>query len=611
MSFNTTIDDVVFQQTTQPENIAEKPFIQKEWSNPIYDTNTSSNYNSNQVIFDTTTLSNSGTFVNYSEGMIIIPNVVRITKTAGTGGGSSDWTNGTLAGSDFMTAFKNSNVQFLHSISITYNNIDIVQSVPMTNAYLSFIQHSELSLDDEFLNGPLTGYAKDNSSSWYYNAPTVAANVLTGDSRGCGIGNNCNFSFIKGTSLNDTSNEGMYQRQKFINKSESTDRVAVYGNPATTSVRSTAKNFIQNTTMAKYIYYDCVLRLKDICPNLFKNLPMAKGMRLKITLTLNNNIGFSFSKNANGNFIYDFSTFQNVTSATNPIMISASYNTYTANTGTLFAPSTVNANVANNAGNYCYAANGINLNAALIPCGSSTLPIDATATYSVSLKIGSLALSGDVGGTHPRSQCILYVPSYRMSPIYEKQYFSESTRIKKIHYTELEYQSFTVNGGSSFNHELSSSCVRPKRLILIPFLNSTANFGLNPISSPFATEPATTSPCIVTNFNCQIANINIYPNDINYSYDHYLQELNGQSGVNANMVNGLVSSRINLVDFENNYGYIVCDLSRRMPEQDLISVSIRVRGTVQSPLQIDFHAFIEKEKIIEIDVMTGALINRY
>jgi hypothetical protein len=213
---------------------------------------------------------------------------------------------------------------------------------------------------------------------------------------------------------------------------------------------------------------------------------------------------------------------------------------------------------------------------------------------------------------HQRPQCILYVPSYRMNPKYELEYFSQSQRIRKVHYTELEYQSFTTGSGQ-FNAELSSSCVRPKRLILIPILTNDSNFGLNPISSPFTCEPACTSPCNITNFNCAISNVNLFPNEITYSYDHYLQALNGQSGVNGNIVNGLVSSRINLVDFQNIYHYIVCDLSRRTPEQDLTSVSIRVRGTIIAALnkKYEIHAFIEREKIIEIDVMTGALINRY
>ena len=581
MSFNTTIDDVVYQQTTQPENIAEKPFIQKEWSNPIFDTNTSANYASNQVIFDTTTLSNSGVLVNYEEGVIILPMVEKIVCS-----GANDWTNNNLVKTDFVLGFKNSHVQLIHSIAITLNNINIVQAVPLTNAYLTFIQHSELSSDDEYLNGPLTGYAKDTSTSWYYNTPTVAGNILTGDSRGVGLGNNCNFKTLENLECNESSNEGLLKRQKFVNK-YNTEKVSVLGNGYAQS-QSSLKSYVANTPEAKYIYYDAVLRLKDICPNLFKNFPMAMGIKLKITLTLNNNISFRFQKLADGNFAYDKSSFQNVTSQTNPLMIAASFNPIMSST----ADGVIDVSTYDHVN---------------IPCGTATLPCSDANWYTVSMRIGKNGTT-DLSQSQ-RPQCVLYVPSYRMSPKFELEYFSQSNRIRKIHYTELEYQMFS--GSQSFALELSTSCIRPKRLILIPFLNASQNFGLDPLSSPFTTEPATTSPCILKNFNCQISNMNIFPNDISYSYDHYLQELNGQYGINANLVNGLVSSRINLVDFENNYNYIVCDLSRRLPEQDLVAVSIRVRGTVDSVLKPDFHAFIEKECVIEIDVMTGALIQRY
>ena len=603
MSFNTTIDNIVHSQTTQAENIGEKPFIQKEWSNAIYDTNTSANYASNQVIFDTTTLSNSGTLINYQEGLICLPMVIRVSAADS----AKSWidvqgTPNSFPYTDFIVGFKNSHVQLLHSISITLNNIDIVQSVPMTNAYLSFIQHSELSSDDEWLNGPLTGYAKDNSTSWYYNTPTIAGSVLTGDSRGCGLGNNCNFGLVDGLTINDTHNQGLLKRQKFINRYNN-EKSAVLGDA--NANRPSGKSYVENLVTGKYIYYDVVLRLKDICPNLFNNLPMAMGMKLKLVLTLNNNISFKFKKNGDGKFVYDYSTFSNVTSATNPLMLSASYNKYAAQTGSAFTlTGNQGAITANTVGSYSFSLTDAAANDSLVPCGSSTLPC-SDETYTVSMRIGQNIQQ------HNRPQCILYVPSYRMNSKYELEYFSQSQRVRKIHYTELEYQVISPGQRGAFNTELSSSCVRPKRLILIPFITSESNFGLNPLSSPFATEPATASPCIISQFNCSISNVNLYPNEISYSYDHYLQELNGQTGVNSNLVNGLVSSRINMVDFQNNYHYIVCDLSRRTTEQDLTAVSIRVRGTVVSPLKIEIHAFIERERIIELDIMTGALINRY
>jgi hypothetical protein len=285
-------------------------------------------------------------------------------------------------------------------------------------------------------------------------------------------------------------------------------------------------------------------------------------------------------------------------------MIASSYNSVLSQTGGEWQQTANDAGAANLNGNYCFRTTDSTPNNAIVPCGSSCLAAADATIYTVSMRIGTNHKS------HTKPQCVLYVPSYRLNPDYEKLYFSPSLRVRKVHYTELEYNSFLCNGASGFNFELSSTCVRPKRLIIVPVLQSSDNCGINPLSSPFTTEPATTSPYVISGFNCSIANNNIYPNDITYSYDHFLQSLNGSTGLNANLVNGMVSSRINLTDYQNNYHYIVCDLSRRLPEFDMVSVSIRVRGVLQSPKKMEFHCYIEKEKIIEIDTMTGALISR-
>ncbi|MFO0415045.1 MAG: hypothetical protein ACK50E_05275, partial [Bacteroidota bacterium] len=383
-------------------------------------------------------------------------------------------------------------------------------------------------------------------------------------------------------------------------------KVAVLGNESVNNHE--CKSYVSNQTDGKYYYYDVVLRLKDLCPHFFPNFPLAMGVKFKITLTLNNNVSFKFRKNATGVFVYDPADFSNVTSATNPLMISASYNRLVAQTGGEYYAVAAGGAAANSnatpTGNFNFQITDASPQNAVIPCGSSCLAGADATIYTVSMRIGTN------GQTHTRPQCILYVPSYRMSPKYEAEYFSSDKRVRKIHFTELEYQSFYVASGGSFNNELSSTCVRPKRLIMIPVLQASANSGINPLSSPFTTEPATTSPYVLSSFNCSISNNNIYPNDITYSYDNFLQSLNGSTGVNSNLINGLVSSRINLTDYQNNYHYIVCDLSRRLPEFDMVSVSIRVRGTVKSAKDLEFHCFIEKEKIIEVDVMTGALISR-
>jgi hypothetical protein len=146
MSFNTTIDNLVYEATTQPENVAEKVFVQKEWNNPVYDTNTSADYNTNQIQFDTTTLMNCGSLVGYSEGVILLPLVVKVSSS----NAANNWIVNPavptdLDHTDFMIGFKNSHTNLVQSIAVNMNNQDILQPVPLSNAYITFIQHSELS----------------------------------------------------------------------------------------------------------------------------------------------------------------------------------------------------------------------------------------------------------------------------------------------------------------------------------------------------------------------------------------------------------------------------------------------------------------------------------
>jgi hypothetical protein len=180
MSFNTTIDNLVYESSTQPENVAEKPFIEKQWSIPLYDTNGGSDYNSNQVVFDTTTLMNCGQQISYSEALLAIPLVVRVqTDNVPNTANGQNWTSfAGLVNTDFMLAFKNSHTNLVHSIAINMKNQDIFQSVSLSNLSLKFRQHTELSNEDELLNAPLHGYCKDGSESWSFHLAGTSRGIL-------------------------------------------------------------------------------------------------------------------------------------------------------------------------------------------------------------------------------------------------------------------------------------------------------------------------------------------------------------------------------------------------------------------------------------------------
>jgi hypothetical protein len=114
---------------------------------------------------------------------------------------------------------------------------------------------------------------------------------------------------------------------------------------------------------------------------------------------------------------------------------------------------------------------------------------------------------------------------------------------------------------------------------------------------------------MLTNFNIQVGQINLYPNAISYSYEHFLQALNGQQGINGNLIQGMTSSRNSLVDYNNNYKYIVVNLDRKLPEKnENVANSLGVSGVLSSLKRMTFHCFIEKYKTITINIESGARV---
>ena len=105
--------------------------------------------------------------------------------------------------------------------------------------------------------------------------------------------------------------------------------------------------------------------------------------------------------------------------------------------------------------------------------------------------------------------------------------------------------------------------------------------------------------------NVLLGGLQIYPQNVIYNYEMFLNEMNGQYGINANKTTGLCSSRISQIDYNNTYGYLVSDLSRRLPEDDTTAMSVSITGTNAGAKPIDLYIYIEYEKSITIDLLSG------
>jgi hypothetical protein len=224
----------------------------------------------------------------------------------------------------------------------------------------------------------------------------------------------------------------------------------------------------------------------------------------------------------------------------------------------------------------------------------------------------------------------------------EKRLLSQGQ--KTFIYSDL-YVKMVKNQSGNFQELLTNGLSRMKRLVIVPMLSkelkkdtiivpgalasaevpaSVGNVGSpavpevievkgdvlvpNPQESIFASEPATCSPFFIRDFNVQVSGSNIYDQNVQYKYEHFLNEMNGVFGLNANMETGSCSSLINMTSYNNNCGYLVVDLSRRFSYDNNTPLSIQIQGLIESSKELDLLCFIEYEKSMTIDMATGALI---
>jgi hypothetical protein len=314
----------------------------------------------------------------------------------------------------------------------------------------------------------------------------------------------------------------------------------------------------------------------------------------RITLTLNNNIAFTVNKSAAG--VLSFSGFSNNASTTNPFMFSASYKTLaqpaTANTAVLIAPA-----------------------ALVYGCGSSVLGALAAAapnalldtTFVVKSAIANLTV-GLIDYKHKFQKCHLYVPAYILNPEADRLYLSN--KVKVIDYLDIDQYTFSCAANGEINQVITNGIKGMRRLIMVGLIeDGNGTTGKPAQSSPFTSEPSTTSPFKIDNMNVFLAGNPIYESSkMRYDYEQFLQELNGAQGVQANLTQGLCSGRISLQDFNNNYHYIVVNLDRKLPENESVSQTLSITGKLVCGKNVKFFCFIERYKQIKIDVDNGMIV---
>lgn len=577
-------DTFIYEDSNEPQMTLE-PFVKKEWVWVIDQNNGS--YSGSQILIDSSSLSNSGKYVSYSEAFFTIPIVMRLAATTA---------NAQVAGiqnlrSSFAAGLKNGYYHFLSSVSVEYNNSTVVQLCPNISHYINYKLLTSMSKDSLDKYSGLIGFYPDSVLSARYGAQAVASNI------GHGSVNAFNLpqfpaSVYSWDVVNDAAyNHGYYMRQLQTSGLDPTAPAPVSAFLSASAAGQVGLNYFRLGTGgdvdSKYWFITAIIRLKDIA-DFFEKLPILKGAFCRWTLNVNQ-VTHNFTVTTNGGVVTDVSMVQNIlTGGSSPVLL--------AN--------------ASKSGNGFFEI-------------GQTLAGLGNATYGFTLT-ANVAKDPVTQVQHPTFTSVrLWAPLYQMNPVQEEAYLTLS-RIKTIRYSDLFNYTIDVQCSGTpgqlqgrITSLLTNGVPNPQYLVLIPFIGAASNntgtstAAIPAYGSPFASEPGTTSPSIIlSDLNIQVSGVNVFQQNQRFDFENFSEELALNNAINGSQVDGLNSGLIGFQEFQGNYRYYTINLSRRLPSESAVPKSIQVSATVLSGSisNVTIQAFLVWGRELAIDLETGARV---
>ncbi len=569
-------DQLVLDLSAQREYPA--PFVRNsEWLY-VLDQTSSGSYTSGQSILETSSLSNSNKWLNWTSAYLAVPSRIRVTTSA----------VGAVAVSQFMAGIKNGYHNAINSCQVEINGVTVQQATQLSNLVWGYRLMTSLSYNDVLKFGSVIGFWPDSSNSWTYTAAASRTGLgyanntdggavdVSGNNPDTGV-TNPGLAGTAGVGLN----EGFLKRQMWLSYATTgltAAAVASHAHAATnTQLAQVFKSYCTATSglagaLGEVMYnFMAIIRLKDICP-LFEQLGLCKGLLVRLTMTLNQPT-FAVTKvgAAGGAGTWSVGTAVSFPygGQTNPVMIAS-----------------------------CAASNGSN------QVDAATFNVDyrigTTPFSSTSLSTGTTANTGAFGQTNIR----LWVQSCILAPEQEAELLAQPVRSLK--YNDIYEMDFAVVNGATANQLLFNSVPRCRRLIMIP-MASDADQG---ITSPFdSAGGCTTLPmCGITNFQVYLSGMPLFLTPTNYDYRVFLEQ-SVKTGVNYGLVDGISSGLIGLDQWQNNYRYYIMDLHQGLESEDDVVKNIQVSFSSQSSTDQRWYCFVEYERQLELNILSSAVIS--
>lgn len=476
-----------------------------------------------------------------------------------------------------LVSLKSNYVNLIHSCDLVLDGKTINQSNAFSNIYNHVKMLSQLTPSDLATMGTSLGFSSvlDNHRSMRYVASTANSTP------GTGLCNNIAFSGNGGTASFDhygvMSNAGVLTpvanraiQERIFRVTNASSLSGIYGASGIVTASQIATDlrpyYVTQNNFG--ILYDIALIPLKYIYDSMANIKITKKINGVLKVYLNTgSVGITIA-----------------TGTTTPAyQMSDLSNSTFVNT----CPLTINylANDLNFSGVTCYVQAGVYVR---------TVP--TTSFNGINLAVA--------GASHPLTNCRLYYPQIELQ-IEEANKFNEVNRFKKVVHRQFTVNTYNgIASGASENRLVQAGIKNPVSVVIVPIIASTANF-VEQYRSPFDTSPATFSPVQLSQLQCVVGGKNYLANQLNYSFDHFLQQINNHDSLGLSEL-GINQGLFTQEFWELNRVYFV-DVARSSPADKNTPRSVQVNFTNNSNVTINYMVFVEYLEDLTIDTLTGAI----
>jgi len=517
-----------------------------------------SNYSGNEIIYDLSTVSNSGSYIDWRQTYLQIPLVLQVERANENGGASR--------ADHFCASLKNGNFSLIHSISLTLSNQNIIPIQPNLHGRISYELASNFT-EEEAKKAIRFGYQFEDGECSVYGAGEDAN----------GIGFSCTSVRYNDDADNEViQNKGRLERMKAIIDPVNDAKVAIVNDDATLKLKDVSYRTVGTTSQTVFLI-NCKIPM-DIVHDYFAKCPLTKNSLYSLSVFLNAPVNLNVVATGAVGLVDtpDTKKYKTLTYSTpngfNPIQLSSAY------FGEPMAMAAGNTSV------------------------SAYLSI---VNKHPSAPAFNVANKGTTLGTTTS----LFVSTVKLSPTMEKQYLFQPE--KTFRYEDVIVQKINnVTTGTEVQQIITNNMSRLRKMVILPYhAGDTATAVPNALLNPFDGFAAgyLSSPMMgVDNFNVHVSGVPVYHSNLNKSADFFREFQNMTlNGGAASATNG------SLVDFKqylSQYGAIVVDLTRHTESVDDLAKNVTVQFRNNTKLTCSYIVYLYYEKQISINAELGNLV---